>query len=140
MSAQPAVSNSHSQQVEERRRGATRVLYSAAAAVAISAMLPWVSVEGILNAHLSGGGLLFIVILAAGYAGAGWLTQSDRPSRTSQTIAWVINGLLGLVVVAVYSKLGATEGVAGPAIGVFAAAFGVILGVVGALKLGRAGK
>jgi predicted nucleic acid-binding Zn ribbon protein len=125
------------EELERRRILSSRLFFGAGGLIAVSAVLPWVSVLGIISAHPSGGQILFIFLFAAACGGAGYLVRQRRATRTLLIGMWAVNALLGLIIIGFYSSLSEGEGIVGPAAGVFVAGIGVIVGIAATVQLHR---
>jgi hypothetical protein len=126
-------------EVSARRRvTAYRAFYAACGAVAVSITLPWVSVAGIINASPSGGEIFWLLLFAAAYGYAGYRVKAERDTHAMLIGAWVLDAVLGFMVIAVFSAISNQgAGIATPGGGVFLAGIGVIAGIVGTVNLRR---
>jgi hypothetical protein len=127
--------------VERGQVKAVRMLFGAAAALAISTLLPWASLGGLFSANLSAGGVLYLLLFAAAYGAAGYQLSQRRDDRRILTALWVVNSWMVINVILLFASFGGqadqTIGVR-PAVGVFVASAGVIVAVIGTLQLRRA--
>jgi len=121
--------------IGKRRRNSSRLFFAAGAALGISVFLPWASIAGIVSSHMSGTGVAVMLLFAAAYGAIGSRAQSGHDSRALCAGAWSLNLVVGLVVFAVYHVLGKTEGIVAPAVGVFVASLGALVGIAATIML-----
>jgi hypothetical protein len=130
-------SDSERGELKRRRIKISRTFYGAAAALAISIFLPWATVLGVVDVHLSGGDVVYLLAFAAVYAVEGYLVHHDRVTRTMLIGAWVVNAWMSINVFAIFSALGNAGGAASPALGTYAASLGVLAAIVATVQLQR---
>lgn len=127
-------------ELARRRLLAIRLFFGAGGALVVSAALPWVNAGGLISVHLSGGGILYVLLFAAAYAGAGYRIRQRLENRTLLIGAWVVDAWMAINVIVLFATFGGqgdqTSGVS-PSIGVFAAGAGVVAGIVATVHLQR---
>jgi hypothetical protein len=106
-------------------------------AVALSAFLPWVSIEGIDERHPAGGGVLLLLAIGGSLAYFGGRVLQNRVSKKVNIALWVLAGIDVLLSVALFAAESRTsaEGAGiisvAPAIGFYLGVGGLIASVVG---------
>src|SRR5919197_131516 len=89
-----------------------RLFFGSAATLALSTMLPWVTVSGEhalagvgWQTKLSSGGVVYLLLFAAAYAGAGHALRQQREVRRWAVGMWVVNGWMALNVIVLASQV-----------------------------------
>jgi len=132
--------------VQQRRRNlASRLFFVAGAALALSALVPWVTVSGTgyltaltYSTRPSSGAVVVLLMIAAGYGWAGWTLREQPGSRRLILAMWIVNALVVSIVLSNGSSLHDQQGVHVSAGGGFLAAFcAACLGIAAAVALHR---
>ena len=122
---------------EGRARKAGYWLSGAGVAVALSAFLPWVSIEGEDASHPQGGSVMLLLVIAGFLAYFGTRVLQGRLSKALTVALWVVSAVdvvLSLAIFSAASKLnneGAGIVSVGPAVGFYVGIGGLLAGVVG---------
>jgi hypothetical protein len=130
-----------------------RLFFAAAGALALSTILPWVTVSGehslagvMWNTKPTSGGMLYLLLFAAAYAGAGRALRLQQDVRRWAIGTWVVNAWMAVNVIAISSSLKSQHvedplGVVGfhssAGAGVFVASLAVMAGIAGSVTLLR---
>lgn len=132
---------------------AQRLFFTAAGALALSTVLPWVTVSGehslagvMWSTKPSTGGMLYLLLFAAAYAGAGRALRLSQDMRGWAIGMWVVNAWMAVNVIAISSSL-KSQHVEDPlqvvgfhstaGVGVLVASLAVIAGIAGSVTLLR---
>jgi hypothetical protein len=130
-----------------------RLFFVAAGALALSTVLPWVTVSGehslagvMWNTKPSTAGMLYLLLFAGAYAGAGRALRLGQDVRRWAIGMWVVNAWMAVNVIAISSSL-KSQHVEDPlhvvgfhstaGVGVFVASLAVMAGVAGSVTLLR---
>lgn len=137
--AEPAVAAPAQTEPERRRVLATRLFFGAAGALALAAILPWVSAIGIISVHLSGGGVVYVLAFAAVYGVIGYRVSQQRASKGLLVATWVLDVWMVVNVIAIFAAFDDQHDIisVSPASGVFVASAGVIAAIVATVQLSR---
>jgi hypothetical protein len=128
------------EELERRRILSSRLFFGAGGLIAVSAFMPWVTALAIIQAHLTGGYILAVLVVGAAYAGAGYRVHQRRVTLTLLNGIWVLNALMAIGVILIFDAVGGLGNeLVSPAAGVFAAGIGVITGVAATVQLHRSG-
>ena len=137
---------------QQRRASAVRLFFAAGAALAVSTLLPWISIDGgssmfgvTVNTGLPSNGKVYLFVFAAVYAGAGYALSQHRRVRWLVAGMWLVNAWMAVNVYGLYDGLhdhgggGQTAGISiNPGIGMLIATLGVAVGVLASVTLQRA--
>jgi len=122
-----------------RRRKAGYYVCGGGGAIAISTLLPWVSVAGIASANRSGGGVFMLLALGAGLIFLGARVLQDRMTKTKMIVLWVLAAIELLLVVGLFAAVGHADGESGglatPAAGFYIAVAGLIAATAGTIMV-----
>ena len=120
-----------------RRRSAGYYVCGGGGAIAISVLLPWVSVAGIASANLSGGGAVMLLAVATGLIYLGTRVLKDRITKTTMIVLWVLAAIDLLLILILFAAVGRADGESGglatPAAGFYIAVLGLIAATVGTI-------
>jgi hypothetical protein len=120
-----------------RARKAGYWVCSAGIAVALSAFLPWVSVDGLYSTHPSGGGVLLLLVIGGLLAFFGSRVLRGRLSRAITVALWAISAIDVVLSLALFGNLSQlnneSAGLASiqPSTGFYVALGGLVASVVG---------
>jgi hypothetical protein len=118
----------------------SRLFFGAGGLIAVSAFMPWVTALTIIQAHLTGGYILLVLVVGAAYGGAGYMVGQRRVTLTLLNGIWALNALTAFGVIVIFDVVGGLGNeLVSPAAGVFIAGIGVITGVAATVQLHRAG-
>lgn len=122
-----------------RRRRAGYYVCGGGGAIAISVLLPWISVAGIASANLSGGGVAMLLALGGGLIYLGARVLKERVTRTAMTVLWVLAGIELLLILVLLAEVshadGESGGLATPAAGFYIAVAGLVAATAGTIML-----
>lgn len=128
-----------SQHLGRRRELIAWIFGGAAIALVFSTFLPWASVLSVINLHISGGAVVYVLAFAAAYGAAGYLVYRDRVPRVFLIAAWVVNVWMIINIAVLFNALGNSQGAVSAGAGLYIACIGVIAGIVATVKLHRSG-
>jgi hypothetical protein len=120
-----------------RTRKAGYCIGGGGVAVALSAFLPWVSIEGIGESHPAGGGVLLLLAIGGLLAYFGSRVLQNRVSKQLNIALWVLAGIDVLLTIALFAaeSHATTDGggiiSVAPAVGFYIGLSGLIASVVG---------
>jgi hypothetical protein len=120
-----------------RKRSAGFSISGGGIAVALSAFLPWITVIGFVDVHLSGISIAIIFVLGGLLAYLGVRVLRDLASRAILIGLWVLAGIDVLTVIGLFyalDKIGSSGEVA-PGTGFYLALIGLIASIVGTVLL-----
>jgi hypothetical protein len=142
------------------RQLSIRSYFGAAAALALATFLPWVSVRmsvgagggsslfgATITTKPGSGGVVYLLLFAAAYAGAGHVLRQNRAPRWLPVAMWAVNGWMVFNLFAISSGLHGQDTLGQyvsytttPAIGMVLAGAAVAAGIVASVGLLRARK
>lgn len=137
---------------QQRRAMAVRLFFATGAALAVSTLLPWISIDGgsslfgvTVNTGLPSNGQTYLFVFAAVYAGAGYTLSQHRRLRWLVATMWLVNAWMVVNVYGLYHGLhdqgdgGQTAGISiNPGVGMLIATLAVAIGVLASVTLQRA--
>jgi hypothetical protein len=124
-----------------RTRKAGYWILGGGSAVALSAFLPWVSVDNTDTSHPAGGGVLLLMAIGGLLAYFGGRILQDRASRNVNIALWVLAGVDVLLTVGLFAAEARVHRQAAgivsvsPAIGFYVGVGGLIASVVGTVLM-----
>ncbi len=122
-----------------RTRKAGYWICGGGSAVALSAFLPWVSIDDTDSSHLTGGGVVLLLAIGGLLAYFGGRVLQDRASRGVKIALWVLAGVDVLLSVGLFAGEARVHREAAgivsvsPALGFYVGIGGLIASVVGAV-------
>jgi|SRR5579871_3727039 len=124
---------------ERHQLNAYRFFYTAAGLIAFSACVPWVGAIGIAL-YPYGKYVVVIFVIAALYAGEGYLVQKGRATSGTTLAVWILDLVVVIGVLWIFNGFGGFGSQwAGPAAGFFVAVIGVAAAIKATVELHRTG-